>query len=98
MLTIWYSTSEGEALCPRDNGGVMSKATKILGFTTVAALAVGFAAPAFAYEQIRPVNPSYETIRPVNPSYETIRPVNPGYETIRPVNPGYETIRPVKPA
>ncbi len=65
----------------------MFKATKILGFTTVAALAVGVAAPAFAYENIRPVKPAYENIRPVNPAYENIRPVKPGYENIRPVNP-----------
>ena len=55
----------------------MFKATKILGITAVLAMATAAAAPAFAYENIRPVKPAYENIRPVKPAYENIRPVNP---------------------
>ena len=79
------------------DGDVMFKATKVLGFTAAIAMAATAAAPAFAYETIRPLKPAYETIRPLTPSYETIRPLKPSYETIRPLKPAYETIRPLKP-
>jgi len=65
----------------------MFKASKVLGFTAAIAMAATAAAPAFAYENIRPVKPAYENIRPVKPAYENIRPVKPGYENIRPVKP-----------
>ena len=46
----------------------MFKATKVLGITTVLAMAAAAATPAFAFDNIRPVKPSFDNIRPVKPA------------------------------
>ena len=46
----------------------MYKASKFLGITTVLAMAVTAATPAFAFDNIRPVKPSFDNIRPVKPA------------------------------
>jgi hypothetical protein len=65
----------------------MFKASKVLGITTVLAMAVTAATPAFAMDNIRPVRPSMDNIRPVGPSMDNIRPVRPSMDNIRPVRP-----------
>ena len=55
----------------------MFKASKVLGFTAAFAMTAMAAAPALAYETIKPLKPAYETIKPLNPGYETIKPLTP---------------------